>query len=519
MIVLIVDDEEHVREGIDLAVDWERLGVTERLQAEDGFEALELIRERRPAVMLCDMSMPGMDGIQLLEQVRRENQEIQIVVLSGHDDFHYTRAAIRAGGLDYLLKPFAKRELEQCLERALDDWKRKVHRLHEQREAGFMARKADAYLDEQKMAAYFRGEAPGAGIRELLRKVGLPEKSIRAALILPRNRAELVRRRFHGDADLFLFAVNNIMHDTMQSHGAHYLCRLDDYQWLLLTAMREGAGAEAQHRQLLERTERAWSRTIGLNVLVGIAAKEADAEQLLSALGEARSALLRCNVLEQSQRVHDEAELPHLTDKLFLLEQALETGSKTLAAEAVHAVAEQLRRRGTLRLKDLQALTVEANHMLHQASRGPTDEDLADVLLPLWISDVSEWEKLLIQSWEVLIDLRSGEGLGSGGVQAIREHIDRHFAEDVSLSSLSKQFNFSPQYIARKFKETYQTTVTAYITSLRIEHAKALLRQTEMTVAEIAERVGYADENYFGKVFKKQLNVSPLQYRKRLTGS
>lgn len=293
MIVLIVDDEEHVREGIDLAVDWDKFGVVERLQAEDGQTALELIRKRHPSVMFCDMRMSGMDGIELLDRVRTENKEIQIVVLSGHDDFQYTRAAIRASGVDYLLKPFSKRELEHALEKALASWRTRENRLSEQRETGYRIRQADAYMDEQKLAAYFRGETDDEGIREVIRKIGLPEKRIRASLILPRNRMELVKRRFRGDGELFVFAVNNIMHETIRTYGAHYLCRIDDYQWLLLTVAQGGAGnGDLDHRRVMDRTVRAWRDTIGLEVLVGRSESDASAEQLYSVVGEARSALL-----------------------------------------------------------------------------------------------------------------------------------------------------------------------------------------------------------------------------------
>ncbi|MFH5185839.1 helix-turn-helix transcriptional regulator [Paenibacillus sp. TAB 01] len=159
---------------------------------------------------------------------------------------------------------------------------------------------------------------------------------------------------------------------------------------------------------------------------------------------------------------------------------------------------------------------MEANLLLEQASRLIRDERIAaDIFLPVWISDLDEWEKLMIQQWWRLIEETGGEGFSSRGIQAIRDYMHRHFQDDLSLSVLSERFHFSPQYIAKKFKELYNTTVMTYLTELRMEKAKSLLIHTDMSVLDMAEALGYADENYFGKVFKKQTGLSPLQYRKQ----
>ncbi|UUZ81282.1 response regulator [Paenibacillus sp. P26] len=246
MKILIADDEEHVREGIELAVDWGKFGVTERLMAEDGRQALKLIRSHQPAVLFCDMSMPGMDGTELLRLLREEGWDTQVIVVSGYDAFQYTRAAIRASGVDYLLKPFRKSDLEQALERAVAAWRERESHLQEKRETGYRLRQADALLDEQKLAAYFKGEAAfSEAIRGIFYKVGLQAERIRAALVLPRNRMGLVDRRFFGDGELFVFAVNNIAHETLKPYGSHYLCRLDDYQWCCSLRRRKRTGRPA----------------------------------------------------------------------------------------------------------------------------------------------------------------------------------------------------------------------------------------------------------------------------------
>ncbi|MCZ8514459.1 response regulator [Paenibacillus filicis] len=519
MKVLIADDEEHVREGIELSVDWAKFGVTERLMAEDGREAIELIRRHHPGVLFCDMSMPGMDGTELLRLLREEGWDTQVIVVSGYDDFPYTRAAIRASGIDYLLKPFRKSDLEQALEKAAAAWRQRESLLREERETGYRLRQADALLDEQKLAVYFKGEtAFHEGIRGIFYKIGLPPERLGVALVLPRNRSELVERRFYGDSELFVFAVNNIAHETLQPYGSHYLCRLDDYQWLLLTSMEGNRlRAAGDHRRHMDSVAEAWRRTLGLQALVGVCDAEARVETLQAAIGSARAALLKCDLMQGAAAAPGQSkDVPRLTDQDILLKAALTKGNKPYAADIIRSFASSLRDRGTLSLKDLQSCTVEANLLLERASRLRLNgKEPVDLFLPLWISDLDEWEKLLIQQWWRLMEEAGGEGGGNGGIQAIRDYMHRHFQEDLSLSTLSERFHFSPQYIAKKFKELYNTTVMTYLTELRMEKAKSLLERTELAVTELAQTLGYADENYFGKVFKKHTGLSPLQYRKQ----
>jgi two-component system response regulator YesN len=514
--VLIVDDEEHVREGIELAIDWEKFGVTERLMAENGEQAIEIIRRDKPAVLFCDMSMPGMNGLELLNLIRNEGWEVQIIVVSGYDDFVYTKAAIRANGVDYILKPFRKKDLEQAFERATTAWQHTEISLRDKRETVHRLRQADAILDEQKLGLYFKGEAAfHEGIRKLIHKVGLPILYIRAAIILPRNRLNLVNQRFQGDDELFLFAVNNIAHETLRTYGSHYICRLDEYQWLLITGTDGKGRTAAEHKEYLNRVTDRWKSTLGLQVLVGFCETEAGVESLPNAIKEAKAALLQCDLLQStSQKNQVKENVPRFMDQQILL-TALKNKNKAHAEEIIHSFTVKLKEGGSLSLKDLQIYTIELNLLLEQASLNNSTGKETTELIPLWISDLDEWEKVQIKQWWARIDQEGTGGISTRNVQTIHEYICRHFQEDISLSTLSEQFHFSPQYIAKKFKELYNTTVMTFLIDLRMEKATSFLIHTDMSVSQVANAVGYSDENYFGKVFRKQNGLSPLQFRKQ----
>lgn len=518
MKVLIADDEEHVREGIDLAVDWAKFGVKERLMAEDGVQAMELIRKHRPAVLFCDMSMPGIDGMELLGLIRQEGWDIQIIVVSGHNDFQYTKAAIRANGIDYILKPFRKKDLEHALEQALAIWRQKETSLRDKLETEYRLRKADAMLDEQKLALFFKGEAGfHEGIRSLIYKIGLPMEQIRAAVVLPKNKTKIVDRRFYGDEELFIFALNNITHEIVKPYGLHYLCRLDDYQWVLITSSDGAFRPADSYRRYMDKLAVTLESTLGLKVLIGLGEAQAGVEELPAAVRGARAALLECDILgaaKQKTKVKASERQIRFIDQQVLLAAAIKNGDKAYASQIIRSFTQSLRERGSLRLKELQVYTNEANLLLEQqASRlTPAGGALMDPFVPPWISDLDEWENVLVQQWWMLMESDGAER--SHGIQSIHNYIHSHLQEDISLAMLSERFHFSPQYIAKKFKEQYNTTVMSYVTELRIGKSKSLLMHTEMSVSEIAKSVGYSDENYFSKVFKKQIGHSPLQFRK-----
>jgi len=515
MKILIADDEQHVREGIELSISAEQFGITDILMAENGLEALELIKANKPGVVFCDMKMPIMNGVELLQQIRELNLNTQVIVISGYSDFEYTKAAIKANGVDYILKPFHRRELEEALKKAVDAWNELESVKQSEAERGHIVRKADALLDEKKLAAFARGESPLTdGIMRLFTKLGLPQHLLSISVILPRKRMDIVSSRFEMDEELFFFAVDNIACNAIEDCPS-YLCRLDDYQWLMIVAGSSEHRSAASLPVQLERVRRAWQQTLRLEVLIGQAEGNWSIAELHQAIGQATNKLLASDVLsgEVIAATATAADIPAFMNQQFILQKAIETGNKSFVLDIVGKYGESLRQQGTLALKELQICSLEANLLLRKLV---SQQTLTTPIpyLPLWISDLEEWEKMLQQQIWVLLETKSGATHGSKEIEAIKAYLNASFYEDISFATLSEKFHLSPQYISKRFKETYQTTVISYLTELRIEKARALLSNTNMQVAQIANQLGYVDEYYFGKVFKKQTGLSPLRYRK-----
>jgi len=148
--VLIIDDERPVRVAIRALGKWERLGVGEILEAEEGRSALSVMRQNRPDIVFVDMKMPMMNGVEFLKAASQEFPDVKYIVVSGYDDFEYARHAIRAGALDYLLKPVIEAELDKVLEKAVSLLKKQ----HEQNNINIIDEFQAAVKDHSKDYLY-----------------------------------------------------------------------------------------------------------------------------------------------------------------------------------------------------------------------------------------------------------------------------------------------------------------------------------------------------------------------------
>lgn len=514
MKVVIADDEEHVRKGIDLAVDWVQFGITERFMADNGIQAMELVRKHQPVILFCDMSMPQMDGIQLLQSLRDEGWDTQVIVVSGYADYSFTRAALLANGVDYILKPFKTKDLEEAVYRAVTASQAIHNKSIEELEKRHRLRLADSLLDEQKLVEFLKGNVvlQDETLRNLFHKIGLPAHNLSISFMLPRNKTRLIDGRFVGDIGLFQFAVNNIAQEILKSHVVHYLCRLDEYQWILIMTSTHSDNMKNEYNWYLKKLEQAWRETLGLEVLQGTFISVADTTQLLPAVAEARASLLKSELLKGS--INPTHELPRWADREILLMNAIQRGHHAGLTDIIGAFVQALHACGSLRLEQLQVYTMEANLLVKRiAGSSQTNKDRIDGLLSLWISDLDEWQAQLEQRCWEMAEYGNDQSL-SFGIEGVYQYIHKHYQEQISLSTLAEAFHFSPQHLTRKFKEQYHTTIMSCLTSLRMEKAISLLIHSDAPIAELANSLGYEDENYFSKVFKKQTGLSPIQFRK-----
>ncbi|HZG76074.1 MAG TPA: response regulator, partial [Paenibacillus sp.] len=394
MKVLIVDDEEHVREGVELAIDWEKYGIRDILAAEDGVDALELVRREDPELIICDMSMPRMDGPRFLELLRQEGWNAKVIVLSGYQEFRYARATLLASGVDYLLKPFKIDDLDRVVAKAVDDVRRSREMTTEDIHRNYRLKEADSLLNEQKMAALLANEPfQEESLLQLLQDVGLSGKPFFTLAFLPVNGSDVVERYYLGDESLYWFSVKNVLRDIVSRVGPYYSFPYDAFIVVLLQAELDEVELDYYRHRIAE----AWEQALRLRTISGAARRPETAGRLPSALKAAKADILSANIFDSSQRSDPGKAEPYLSvmDHEVLVLEAIRSRDKGQLQQLVRQFADALRAKAYVPVKELQHYSVEANlllmRILHQLR-----EQYPVEAMPLWISDLREWERAFL---------------------------------------------------------------------------------------------------------------------------
>jgi len=510
MKVLIVDDEEHVREGVELAIDWEAYGIRDILTAEDGWSAMELVRGENPDLIVCDMSMPRMDGPRFLELLRQEGWNARVIVLSGYQEFRYARATLLASGVDYLLKPFKIDDLDQAVAKAVESIKQSRYIQTEDIHKNYRLKEADSHFNEQKMAAYLQNEPiHEESIVQLFHEVGLANKPFYTLVYLPINANAVIERYYLGDESLYVFSVKNVLRDIVQHVGPYFWFPYESFYVVFLQSDMDAAELEFYRN----RNGGLWEQALRLRTISGVSRRPAAIGQLPAALKAAKAEILNTNIFGPAPKPAQPKPYISFLDNEILLLEAIRNRDKLHIRQLVHEFAEALRSKAYVPIKELQHYSVEANLLLLRINNQFREQYPIEAM-PLWLSDLQEWEDTLTAVLQSIVDNANEDASTVHTISAVKNYIADHMHEDITLSSLAEKFHFSPQYLSKRFKEMYNSTVIHYVTQLRMEKAGSLLKHTELSVQEIAKTIGYEDDNYFGKVFRKYYGTSPTQYRK-----
>ncbi len=529
MMALIVDDEARVRKAVRLLVDWEAHGITEISEAAGGYEAIESMERQRPAIVIMDMMMPEGNGVDVMEAVQRFAGEMKFIVVSGRNDFDFVRAAVRHGGVDYLLKPIDPESINAAVAKAAAQWREERREREERDKRNRQLNEMKPVYGEKLLGSLLDESAhPGPVVRKLEEEGVLPANlpEVRLALLQVDPGDKQLYDRFGRDEDLLLFALVNVCCEFMTRQGRGAAFR----RW---GAAGEVAmlywGEPERLTDLLNEINEGLFMTFERKMHIGISGAGPFPSSLPRLREEAAEALSRRNLLAGSDFVHlyaesvsssipdsgwqeqwriaacsgDEGQIVRVSD--MWLDAAVQGGAVTpLMLESYQSEAEGACRR-LLREEGGRESLEESSLALPEVDR--PDPHAAHFQLHQW----RDWSRRLLEHTSSLIVQRQSKEKARMG--DIAEYIQAHYREELSLQDIAKRFFVSREYVSRKFKQELGVNFSEYIVSVRLQKAKELLVNPRLTIARVAEMVGFHDEKYFSKVFKKQEGQTPKAYR------
>ncbi|MGL4738749.1 MAG: response regulator [Cellulosilyticaceae bacterium] len=530
--ILLVDDEEEIRRGIIRRIKWQELGFEVVGEAENGVEALDQIERYTPDVVVTDIKMPFMDGIRLAENIHDRYPTTKVIILSGFDDFEYAREALKLGVMRYILKPINSYEMHELLREVkakLDDEiasKQNVDLLRQN------YKKSLPLLKERFLNRWIEEYIPLEEIKTSLDELGLVLNSEALGVVSVR-RDEYAKEEDVSaikNESLLKLALFNICEEITREEqlGVFFMGKLE---MILITPLGEGEYPKSSMRLYrgLEQMRRAASKYLGTTVTIGIGNRCTDWRMLYKSYAAAVGALAYSITVGKNKLIYIEDVEPESGSGLLVEEEeerVLLTAIKVGRTDEVIQVIDQMLGRlegNRVSLRDYQIYIVGIFASMMRLGHS-MEVDMGKIL-PQEMNFFGMLSKLhtkeAISGWLTQVCLGMVEVLGTKRATCKNELIEQALAyihthymeEDISAEVVCQTLHISTTYFSALFKKEMQTTFSTYLTQVRIERAKELLRTTDKKAIEIGSSVGYPEGHYFSYVFKKTTGIAPTEYR------
>lgn len=506
--VLLVDDEPFITEGLSDAVDWSAFGLEVVGSAEDGEEALERLRELPVDLLITDISMPIMTGLELIRKARELQPQLKVIILSGFNEFNYLKEGMRLGIENYLLKPINFGELEATLTDT-------VRKLEADKPEKPLGEDEIGILRDNVMTRWVNGRIALPELTERIALLGIDLSKPYAALAIIRFRSEQAIAGYDCIADIL----------AEETDGLTLIPFFNDEGELVTVCCINGEERyQAMVIEALERVAVKWeNRQLGPQIALGGIVARADAA---ASYAEARKAqqffLVRHDrhLLDYADISAETAALPSGLFEWEAYAKPILAKDKDELAGVIDRDFAAIRITESLHPVRARAAAIELMILMKIEVDKLGRADAAEVFQSaldqaVTASTLEGVEKAVRTAAFFAADSFSGEDMSPVIKQALR-YIHEHYAEALTLKSLGLQFHIHPNYLGQLFHKQTGDTFTDYLNKFRIDKAKELLADSRLKVNEIARQVGYWETGYFYKQFKKHVGMVPGDYKELL---
>lgn len=509
--VFIVDDEPFIIEGLIDSIDWPAFGLEVVGSAENGEEALRRIGQTPVDLLITDISMPRMNGLDLIRAARESRPDLKAVILSGFNEFDYLKEGMRLGIENYLLKPINVKELHDTLSNAVE----KLNSVH-----------ADAPLSpydvqimkDNTLYRWIGGRISEAEFNERAALLGIALTEPYGVIALARlpsadpeaqeDAFERVARAFEGSASASAYPFRDMDGDIVIVAG--------------LPSAEEAGKQELVQKllPLLGQAEAGPGEAARLS-LGGVHPLRTD---MASSYREAKKAQEYFMIYPEREWIDyaetetfKEAESSEFPIDWEACRKLLVARDKEGLAAAIEADLEKLRRREGVAPSYLHEVAVELIVRFKMELKAIKHSDETEMFSQGFAqaneaSDYAELAGALRSVAERCVDSLVKDSRSPVVLQVLEE-IRRHYADELSLKQLGARYHIHPVYLGQLFQKETGESFTEYINKYRIEQAKRLPKSSPLKVHDIARQAGYWETGYFYKQFKKYVGISPTEFK------
>lgn len=513
--ILIVDDERMIRMGIERTIDWEKLGIDEVYTAASAKEAIHLLEEHRPDVMITDISMTEMTGLELIKTIRDDVPDMRIIILTGYDRFEYAREALQLQVHDFLLKPIDEDVLTESIRTQLQ----KLEAIREERTRVSTVNRTEGVLQQGYLEAVMRDYIKGKNVEEsreeeFFQQFGLEKEQImRIGLVLPYKKG-------NADEDEENFYNQTIRQICMSilDEGGEGLTISDGNICIVVFFTEEG---NSQYENTADRAEELadilenecnvkpkvilGSQVQGFrnlhisynDAMLVLENERKEIKDILDSGTESRKNDIFQDIFREFKHAmiagySDINQVMHILKRFQMAVESYNLGRKyaincyfELASAVYFALMNET---GNVPEESLNSFTQSMVNI---------DRDKAKEVTEMFLQKI----------------LAKEDGDEHEIIRKVKNIIHEDLSQNLTVANLASQMYVTPNYLSRLFKKITGEGCNEYIVRKRIEKARSLLETTTMKTGEIAIMVGYHDMNYFSLAFKKHIGQSPTKYR------
>ena len=527
--VMLVDDEEEVRVAIEKKINWQELGFQVIATAENGQEALELALEKQPDVVMTDINMPFMNGLEFCKQLKSQQPATKVVIFSGYDEFEYAKEAIELSAEEYILKPIDADELYKVFARIkanLDDEldkMRNIQNLEKYYQESF------PFFREQFLIGLIEGHIEADRISEIAADYGEGIRGNFYAVGMIKLSFDKIDEVNNVDRKLLSVSLNQLTKQSLEGrenyHCINYLGNV-----IVLGCFDE----EWEYDEFaleLDRICKMSGKLIKIPTTAGIGIVVSDLKDLFSSFKSAREAVSYRILFDDNQAISIKDVEPKEAavnlfenDNVNIILKQIKIGSEEELNQAIHEFFAGLSHKG-IAIYQLKLSILEAYFEIIKLAKS---YDISDIDLSNKDGDVlailDEFDSFeLIEKWFVdkCLSIRreisqTRSDSTSLLIDKAKEYIGEHFSDsDLSVDRVCSYLSVSANYFSALFKKSTGDSFVTYLTNIRMKKAVELLETTDEKAYIIAGMIGYDEPNYFSYVFKKAYGISPSKYRQQ----
>lgn len=533
--VFIVEDEVIIREGLKQKIPWESEGFCFAGEASDGELAYPLIKKERPDILITDIRMPFMNGLELARLVKKELPNIKILFLSGYDEFEYAKEAIRIGAADYLLKPITSEKLLEAVRKVAESIRQ------ERRQKDILEQYRQEQQEQVELARglllqrILENEISSREAIEQGRKTGIDFAApyFRAVLfkMIQQNKAE--------DTDAGKLEAYERIWNRLTQKGV-LIFEKEENTWLFILKGDSREMLEEKSRQLCREIQDVMENYPGMQYFGGIGscvnrisdlgqsyyrASKAFAARFFTKLNQfiSAEAVQTMGIVDKDEVDMGAIDFVKLSRKE--MEIFLRDGTVAEIDGFLQDYFESIGKNNynSIMLRQYLVMDLYFWAMGFLQELGSDAEELPEECrtvnrITRYIQTqegVSEYLNLLLTSVMEIRD-NCAKKKFSARMERAKEYIDANYRDpDISLNKVAGYMHMSPCYFSSTFSQETGQTFIEYLTCVRMKHAKELLRCTNLRSNEVAAESGYQDSRYFSFLFKKTQGCTPSEYRER----